>query len=86
MENDGRLDEFAEKLMKGHILKGYRHYDVVGQGSRGPKQAGAWWISSNDSEFDMKAFLLAYYEFWKPGEDNVYMEVTPVAFAYRPAP
>jgi hypothetical protein len=86
LEDDGRLDEFAEKLMKEHIVKGYRRYDVVGQGSRGPRQAGAWWISSNDSSFDMKAFLLAYYEFWKPGEDNVYMEVTPVAFAYRPAP
>lgn len=86
IDNEQRLELFAEKLMKAHILKGYRRYDVVGQGSRGPRQAGAWWVSSNDSDFDMKAFLIAYYEFWKPGEDSVYLEITRVASAYRPVP
>jgi hypothetical protein len=86
MDNDQRLDEFAEMLIGQHILQGYRRYEIVGQGSKGLSQAGTWWVSSNDGNFDMKAFLKAYYEFWKPGEDSVYMEVTPVAFAYRPIP
>lgn len=76
MDNDDKLDDFAAKLMKRKIVPGYRRYEVIGAGI-GDRQIGAWWVSTGDFKF--VEFLKLYQEFWKPGTDNVYMEIAPVA-------
>jgi hypothetical protein len=72
MDDDSRLDEFGDKLMKG-IVEGYRRYDVIGAG-RGDRKPGTWWVSSNGPAFKLDDFLRLFVEFWHPGEDNTYID------------
>jgi hypothetical protein len=83
VESDARLDEFGDRLKKKGLVTGYRRVEVIGDG-RGGRMAGAWWISSNDRDFHFADFLREYLDFWKPpGEDQVYMEVQPIAEGYQ---
>ena len=76
MVDDDKLNNFAERLMRQKIVTGYRRYEVTGAGIAGTK-IGAWWVSTGDFKF--VEFLKLYDEVWKPGTDNVYMEITPAA-------
>jgi hypothetical protein len=77
MDSDDKLDVFAGKLMQARIIKGYRRYEVTGAGF-GSRRVGAWWVSSNDTDFNIGNFLRTYLDFWKPGDDKVYMEIQPI--------
>jgi hypothetical protein len=81
-DSDDRLVEFGDKLIGARIVRGYRRYDVIGEG-RGSRKVGAWWVSSNSADFKLDDFLKFYQEFWQPGEDAVYMEVQTIASGYR---
>jgi hypothetical protein len=82
IESDEPLDAFADRLLKANIIKGYRHYDITGAGL-GVRKMGAWWVSTSDDDFKLKEFLQEYQNFWRPGDDSVYMEMLPLSNAYR---
>jgi hypothetical protein len=82
VESDVRLDAFADRLMKAQLIAGYRRYEIVGAG-RGTRRSGAWWVSTNEAGFNLAGFLRAYQDFWKPGDDKVYMEIQPIGSGYN---
>jgi hypothetical protein len=82
IESDELLDTFADRLLKANIIKGYRRYEITGAGL-GARKMGAWWVSTSDDDFKLKEFLQEYQNFWKPGDDSVYMEMSPISNAYR---
>src|ERR1700686_4948586 len=77
VESDARLDAFADRLVKAQLIAGYRRYEIVGAG-RGTRRPGAWWVSTNEAGFNLADFLRVYQDFWKPGDDKVYMEIQPI--------
>jgi hypothetical protein len=75
--SDETLDVFADRLMKGKTIEGYRRYEIIGAGN-GSRKVGTWWVSTNGASFQLKDFLSEYEEFWKPGDDAIYMEILPL--------
>jgi hypothetical protein len=75
--SDETLDVFADRLMKGKTIEGYRRYEITGAGN-GSRKVGTWWVSTNGASFQLKDFLSEYEEFWKPGDDAIYMEILPL--------
>jgi hypothetical protein len=85
IESDETLDVFANRLMKAKIIEGFRRYEVIGEGI-GSKKVGAWWVSTNGANFQLKNFLREYADFWKPGDDATYMEILPLrSGGYQPS-
>lgn len=80
--SDGELDKFGDGLKTAGIVAGYRRYEVTGDG-KGGRKTGAWWVASGGENFKLENFLAAYLRFWKPGDDQVYMEILPVERAYK---
>lgn len=74
LENEERLDKFADDLMAAKLIDGYRRYDVTGAGE-GSRKMGMWWVATNKDGFRIKDFVVAYNKFWQPGEDTTYMEI-----------
>jgi hypothetical protein len=83
--SDKTLDVFADRLMNGKIIEGYRRYEITGAGI-GSRKVGTWWVSTNGASFQLKNFLREYEEFWKPGDDATYMEILPLrSGGYQPS-
>jgi hypothetical protein len=78
MDSDAKLDDFANRMVNAGIIEGYRRYEVTGEGRRGARRVGAWWVSTNSAEFNLTEFLNAYIEFWQPGNPSIYMEIQPL--------
>jgi hypothetical protein len=76
LDNDDKLNAFGDELMTRKIVAGYRRYEVTGSGLGGRK-IGAWWVATG--EFKFIEFIKLYQTIWKPGEDDIYMEIAPVS-------
>lgn len=60
-------------LQKDSRARGYRRYEVAGQGI-GLRRDGMWWVMTVDDDYDVVDFVKAYQEFWK-NEGSIYIEV-----------
>jgi len=79
VDNEDKIKEFGEQLVKEDIAPGYRRYEVTGYG-RGGVQPGMWWVATGNFKFP--EFLALYRKIWNPGDDPVYMEITPASRGY----
>jgi len=73
IDTDERLNEFAKDLLKDRRVRGYRRYEVTGEGIS-PRRQGYWWIMAADNDYSPGDFVKAYHEFWK-NDTSVYVEV-----------
>jgi hypothetical protein len=83
IDNDDKLDAFAETLMNGQVIAGYSRFEVVGAGL-GVRKRGAWWVATlnGDKGGTVEKFLAEYQKFWKPGEDTPYMQAFRITAGY----
>ncbi len=73
IDTDEKLDNFADYLLKDSRVRGYRRYDVIGQGI-GNRRKGMWWVLTVDNDYEVVDFVKAYQEFWK-STGSIYVEV-----------
>lgn len=73
VESDEKLNDFAERLLKDNRVRGYRHYEVTGQGI-GFRRNGAWWVVTVDDGYSVSDFVKVYQDFWK-NEGAIYVEI-----------
>lgn len=73
VDTDEKLNKFAEHLQKDSRVRGYRRYEVSGQGI-GLRRNGMWWVMTVDDDYEVVNFVKAYQEFWK-NEGSIYVEV-----------
>lgn len=73
VETDSRLDEFAARLLTDRRVRGYRRYEVTGQGI-GHRRQGYWWVLTVDDDYTPAVFAKVYEDFWK-NKGAIYIEI-----------
>ena len=71
--SEEKLNDFADKLLKDRRVRGYRRYEVTGQGIASRKQ-GMWWVMSVSSDYTLEEFATAYHDHWQ-NDTPGYVEV-----------
>jgi len=73
IDSDEKLNGFANDLLKDRRVRGYRRYEVTGEGLS-PRRQGYWWVMTADNDYSLSDFVKGYHAFWK-NDTAVYVEV-----------
>lgn len=73
VDTNEQLNKFADHLLQDRRVRGYRRYEVTGQGIA-MRRDGAWWVMTVDDDYAVVDLVKAYQEFWK-NETSIYIEV-----------